>query len=519
VIGLAVLLGSAAAGYGLAQRFRLPVIPLLLILGFAASLTGLAPEQEASKFLLDFGLAFLVFTAGIELNPRRFLRQTRPVLWVAIGQFLLVGLAGYGLASWIGFEMVASLYMGFATAASSTLVVVRQLKSQQQMFEPFGRLVTGVLLIQDLILIFLIVVLGRIGDGAPAIAQAVASVVALAGVAAALHVWVFPWMERALRPDEETLLMISLALLFAFLAAAGALGLPLIAGAFLAGFVLSTFPINGLVRGLLGSLTEFFQAIFFAALGSLVVFSSPWIVPQALAFALIVLVITPPAVTFLAEWQGLSSRSAIESGLLLAQTSELSLVLGLVGVSTGHLGIESFSVIALTCALTMVLTPFVATDRFTWKLLHWHPGRQSSDGFFGFQNHAVIIGFGSSGMWVVKELQDAGHRVLVIDDDASVIAGCERSRIACLRGDGCDPRLLRRAGLAEARLVVATLPRSADVIKIIKLAADVPVVARVFEEEDARAVEQAGGFPVLSSEAALEKFLEWFDRGGAARVG
>jgi len=515
--GLAVLLASAAAAYGLAQRFRLPVIPLLLVLGFAASLTGHAPDRETTKFLLDFGLAFLVFAAGIELNPRRFLGQARPVAWVGIGQFAIVGAAGFAAAHWMGMETVPALYMAFATAASSTLVVVRQLKSQQQMFEPFGRLVTGVLLIQDLILIIAIVVLGRLGEGAAAVGLAVLGVLALSASAAFLHLWGFPWFERKLKPDEETLLMVALALLCLFAAASSLLGIPLIAGAFLAGFVLSAFPVNGLVRGLLGSLTEFFQALFFAVLGSLVVFSGPWIVPQALGFALLVLLLTPPVVTLLAEWQGLSSRSAIESGLLLAQTSELSLVLGLVGVAGGHLDKESFSVIALTCAFTMTLTPFLATDRVTWKLLHWHPGRQGSDGFFGFRNHALIIGFGSSGMWVVKELQDAGHQVLVIDDDTSVIAGCERSRIACLRGDGCDPRLLRRAGLKDARLIVATLPRAADVVKVVQLAEGVPVVARIFEEDDARIVRAAGGHPVLSSEAALEKFLEWFDRGNGAQ--
>jgi Trk K+ transport system NAD-binding subunit len=107
----------------------------------------------------------------------------------------------------------------------------------------------------------------------------------------------------------------------------------------------------------------------------------------------------------------------------------------------------------------------------------------------------------------------------VIDDDTSVIAGCERNRIACLRGDGCDPRLLRRAGVKEARLIVATLPRAADVVMIFQLADCVPVVARIFEEEDARQVRAAGGHPVLSSEAALEKFLEWFDRGNEAKSG
>ena len=45
--GLAVLLATAAVGYGLSQRFRLPVIPLLLVLGFAVS--SLASSQRGSQ--------------------------------------------------------------------------------------------------------------------------------------------------------------------------------------------------------------------------------------------------------------------------------------------------------------------------------------------------------------------------------------------------------------------------------------------------------------------------------------
>jgi len=510
--GVVALLFAAGAGYGIAQRFRIPVIPVLLAIGIGLSAAGFAPGRESAEFLVEFGLAFLVFHAGIELNPRRFTGQVRTVVWVAVGQFALLGGAGFLLARQMGFGLLASLYLGLATAASSTLVVVRQLKAQQQMFQPFGRLVTGVLLLQDTATIAAIVVLAKLPAGLAGTARGTAGFLALAGLAAILHLRVLPWFGRVVRPDEELLLIVSLGLLGAFALLAKALGIPVIAGAFLAGFSLSVFPVNGLVRGQLGSLAEFFQALFYAALGSLVVFSSPWIFLHALAFAGLVLLLTPPAVAFLAEWQGQTSRSAIESGLLLAQTSELSLVLGLVGVGTGVLDLEAYSVITLTCAITMTLTQFVATDEMTWKVMHWHPGRKLNEGFAGFSGHAVLAGLGSSGMWVIKELQNHGYRVLVIDEDSSVIATCERARIACLRGDAGDPRLLRRAGVSEARLVIATLPRPTDIIKVVEHAAPAPVIARIFEEADAREVRRAGGHPVLSSEAAMRKFLDWFEK-------
>jgi len=515
MLTITLLLVLAALGHGIAQWRRLPVIPVLLITGILLSVA--LPEMDRANILrfLELGLVFLVFNAGIELNPRRFKHQTRQVLWVGLGQFVLVGLAGYSLATQLNYSPTVALYLAFATAASSTLVVLRQLKASQQMFQPFGRLVTGVLLLQDILAIAAIVALSRVTAEAVALPVLIGlgEFLLLCALAAFAHLWLFPRLERLFKPDEETLLLIALAVLFLFLGAAHWLDLPLIAGAFLAGFSLSVFPLNGLLRGLLSSLSEFFQALFFVALGSLVLFTAWWIPAQALLFALLVIVATPLIVTALAEWQGQSSRSAIESGLLLAQTSELSLVIGLVGLATGRLDNTTFSIITLTAVVTMTLTPFLARDSTTWALLRHHPGRRRSGGFIGFRDHSLLIGFGRAGMWLAKDLQKAGHQILVIDDDASVIHHCEKARIPCLRGDGTDPRMLARAGLTDARMILVNLPRPVDVLKVLRQANGVvPVVARAFEQKDIALIEANGGIPVSSADAAFEKFMEWFDK-------
>ncbi|MFV0416735.1 MAG: hypothetical protein ACK5NG_10260, partial [Chthoniobacterales bacterium] len=50
-----------------------------------------------------------------------------------------------------------------------------------------------------------------------------------------------------------------------------------------------------------------------------------------------------------------------------------------------------------------------------------------------------------------------------------------------------------------------------DILKIIQMVPDVPVVARVFEEAEAIAIKKAGGIPILNSDAACVTFLEWFE--------
>jgi Kef-type K+ transport system membrane component KefB len=451
-----------------------------------------------------------VFGAGIELAPRRFAHQTQAVLWVALVQFVVVGFVGLWVARGLGYADMASIYMGFGISASSTLVVIRHLRAQQQMFTPFGRLVTGVLLVQDIALIALISALAAGPSPREDVLIALGGLVVLGGAATAMHLWVLPLLTRRLQSDDETLLLVGLATLCGFIAAAYWLGLPFIAGAFLAGFALASFPASALMRGLIGSVSDFFQALFFTALGALLVVPTAAVFWHAMVFAVLVFVLTPPVVTFVAERCGQNARSGIESGLLLAQTSELSIIFALAGVQFGHIGMADFTTIAIVATITMSITPLFATDAVTWKLLHLHPARRGKPPSLDLRDHILVLGFGGAGMWVVKPLLAKGHRVLVVDDDPAVIESLSHTKVECWRGDGSDERTLEAVHARDARLIIAALPRLADLLKIIRHVRGVRVIARVFEESEARAVERAGGIPILNSEAGATQFFEWF---------
>jgi K+:H+ antiporter len=524
MIGLGVILLAAAAGWGVARWTRLPVIPLLLVGGLLLSLV--VPDLPFTRNAVELGLTFLVFTAGIELNPKRFGKHLRAVLWVGLVQFVVVGLVGFGVARALGFTATASLYLGMALSTSSTLVVVNQLKLQHQMFEPFGRVVIGVLLIQDLLMIFLIVVMARFPEGFPALSRGLAWLLVLGGAALICQRWLIPYLVARLGLDDESLLLAILALLFLFLGVAHFLRLPPVAGAFLAGFSLSRFPVNGVVRGLLNSISDFFQAVFFTALGGLILGPEMLtgigqslgpallvLIGQGLILSLVVLLLTPPLVTLLAEWAGLTSRPALESGLLLAQTSEFALILGLTGSEVlGQIEPATLSLIALVTVATMTWTPFLATDRVTTYLLRFHPLRRRAQEPGRHQNHVLVLGFGAGGMWVIKPLRESGHEVLVVDDDPGVIEQLQKSRIHCIRGDGSDPKVLARAGAREAKLILASMPRASESERVLRHAPKVPVVVRVFEEAEAEAVRNRGGIPILNSAAAADAFLEWFKK-------
>ncbi len=511
--GFALLLAGAAVGLGIAHFMRLPSIPLLLVVGALLGFTGAVPPELLQDAIV-LGVTFLVFFAGLELNPERVGEQRRAVLWVGLVQFFVLGVTGLAVALALGHDLTAALYLALAMTASSTLVVVRLLQSRQQLFEPFGRLVLGVLLLQDLAIILLIPVVTRLPEGSWAVVEGLLAAGGLAGAALLFARLGGPRLALSFRHDEETLLLVVLGVLFAFIAAASFLGLPLIAGAFLAGVALSPFPTGLVVRGPLLSLSDFFLAIFFVALGGLVGRPDLIALGQSLVFVVLLIVVTPIVVTAVAERMGLSTRPAVESGLLLAQASEFSLVVGLWGLMAGQISVRVFTTVALVTVITMLLTPFIGTDRVTWRLMRLHPLRREPEIVDPPSDHILLLGCGDSGMPLLETLIASGHQMVVVDDDAAIIERLQDGDVPCVRGDGSDRDVLERVGARNARLIISTIRRAHDNAEVLRFAAGVPTVVRVFDGASADLISSLGGTPVVYGDAGADGFLDWFTRSG-----
>lgn len=511
MIGVGVIMLAAALACAVSRLTRVPLIPLYLLTGWVIWLVGVQAPEDFATEALQLGVAVLVFLAGAELNPQRIAGDRRQAALLSLVPMLITGAA---VLLWLRLNQTAfepALYFAAALAGSSTIVAIRQLRQLRQTREPFGRLVISVQLLQDFLLIVTLVLVAAWPQGWVALFFAIGKSALLLGLAFILQTAIVPRVLARTRLGDETLLMLMLSLLFAFGGAAVALGLPLVVGAFLAGLSISRFPANGILRVQLAALGDFFFAIFFVTLGYIAGLPAADSLLKAAGLVLIVVLLRPLVVTLLARSLGLSARPAVESSLLLGQAGELGLVIGLVGLGNGSLGAPEFSLLAAVVAFTMMLTPFLATDKTTSWLLH-HLPRHHPPTLGSLRGHVLMLGYGAAGRWVLKTLQENGQKIFVVDDDPGIIAHLEANGIPCLRGDGADPYVLAAAGADEARIVLCSMRRTADAAKVLRaLHGKVPVIARVFEKAEADTIRGLGGVPVLNSTAAARRFLDWFD--------
>jgi hypothetical protein len=73
------------------------------------------------------------------------------------------------------------------------------------------------------------------------------------------------------------------------------------------------------------------------------------------------------------------------------------------------------------------------------------------------RDHVVVAGLSDTGFALTVRLYEAGARLVVIENDATrpAVKGCRERGIAVLIGDATDSRLLEKARVGQARLLVA----------------------------------------------------------------
>lgn len=508
---LAILLTAAAVALGLSRLLKLPSVPVLIIVGLVLREINLLEETTELHQILMLGLTFLVFLAGTELSFERIASQSRGSIFVGVVQFLALGGCGFFAALSLDYTLLTALYMALAVGASSTLVVVRLLQQRRQFFEPFGRFVLGILLIQDLLIILAIAGLDRFDDSYTSIFFGLGATLTLFALSWLLQRYLLPIILASSKLDEEILLVTTLALVFLFIQLTIFLDVHFIAGAFLGGIALSRFPVRGVIEAQFSSLSDFFVALFFVALGTSLTIPGIESLAVALALVFIVICLTPILIGLLGERVGLSTRRSLESGLLLAQTSEFSIIVALVGLEKGHLSQEVFGLIGLVTVFTMILTPFLARTGIAWFLTKLHPGRPKKVELLKMSDHLLMLGCGRTGLNFLKQIKNRDIKAVVIDEDSAVLAAASHYCSKVIRGDAADLRMLRVASARQARLVLSNLRSVEDNESICRFLKNQKVYVRVFEKHDAERISLAGGKPLLYSLVAADHFMEWYD--------
>ncbi|MFM7423710.1 MAG: cation:proton antiporter [Elainella sp.] len=526
IVDLVVVLAAATGGGLLAALLRQPVLLGYLVGGAVVGPAGLGLVKELIQVetLAQFGAAFLLFALGVEFS----FAEIKKVQGISLGGGTLQILATIAVTTLVslGVGWVTSptqgIFLGAILSLSSTAVVLKCLMERNETETPHGRVMLGMLVVQDLALGLMLAVLPALDSPSDEIGRAVGmallktALLAIGSIVAGI--WVIPPLLRLLARTEsrELFLLGVVALCLGIALLTEYLGLSIEMGAFIAGLMISEVEYSDQTLTYVEPIRDIFATLFFAAVGMLIDPGFIWnnleliLGLVALVFVGKFLIITPLVRLF-----GYSLKTSLIVGLGLAQIGEFSFVLASKGQELGLVSRRVYLLLLGTTAVTLVLTPFVL--RLVPKLFDWLDTipwlKQLLDGAdqplgqaeqLPSQNHVVVCGYGRVGRNIVQLLQTYKQPVVVVEQSEQRIQQLREANIAYVYGNAASLHVLEAAGVTQARGLAIALPDPMSTRLCLKrsleLAPELDTVVRATQEKDLELLYQLGAREVVQPE-------------------
>lgn len=468
----AIVLIIALAISFLARIFKQPAILGYILAGIIISpfILKLGVPVDTVQVFTEFGIAFLLFTVGLHLNPKVIKEIGFSSLGVGVLQVVLTTILGVSVSLLLGFNLVTSLFLGIGIAFSSTIVVMKLLSDQGKIDSLDGKMSTGILIVQDLIAIIILIALSTLSKGKNlgeiALTQTLYGVIALVLVGL-IGFFVVPKIARSAAKSQELLFLFSICWCFAIAALFSYLGFSLEIGALLAGIILSTSEFSIEISSKVKPLRDFFLIIFFIILGlNMQVSSISAILLPAIILSLVVILLKPIIVMILMRSFHYTKRTNFLTGITLAQVSEFSLIILALGISKGYATTETLSMLTLTTVITIAISTYGIIygeriyQRISPALSIFETKRAARERKEKLKKdyEAILFGYNRIGFGILTSLQKIKKNYLVVDFNPETISALEKLKIPCIYGDISDTDMLEEIPIKRAKLIVSTVP-------------------------------------------------------------
>lgn len=452
--------------------FKQPILVGYIIAGVLISpfIIQFGISTDLINTLSRFGIAFLLFMVGLHLNPKTLREIGISSLVIGLLQIIITFGVSFLIAlELLGFGVVASVYIGIALSFSSTILILKLLSDKQDLESLYAKISIGVLIVQDLVAAGVLMFISSTSGLNTSSGFVLADLFIGFGLIVLLFLigfFLLPLFTKRIAKSQELLFLFSVCWCFVVAALFNYLGFSIEIGALVAGVSLSMIPYSAEISSRISPLRDFFLIIFFIILGFNANLSNIGsILFNAVVLSLVVLIIKPIVIMALSAFFGYTKRTNFLVGTSLAQISEFSLIVVLLGVSLGQITSDVLHTVILTMILTILLSTYMViySERFYqkmgWfaKIFEKKKIKRKQD-LLGKEYHAMLFGYNRTGFSILNSIKKFTKKYLVVDFNPETISVLNRFGIPSLYGDVDDVDFLNEFSFDKVEIAVSTIP-------------------------------------------------------------
>lgn len=370
IIDLALILAAAGVTTLLFKKIKQPLVLGYILAGLLVGphikFIPTVTDNESIHIWAEIGVIFLLFSLGLEFSFKKLVKVGGSSSITAVVEVVSMLLIGFVAGLAMGWSTMDSIFLGGILSVSSTTIIIRAFEELNVKHKKFAGLVFGVLIVEDLVAILLLVLLSTL-----AVSQQFAGVEMLTSILKLcffLVLWfiagifLIPTFLKKTRKlmNDETMLIVAIALCLLMVLIAVKVGFSAALGAFIMGSILAETTQAEHIEHLTKSVKDLFAAIFFVSVGMLI---DPRIL---IDYAVPVLIITLATILgkFLSSGlgaliSGQPLKTAVQTGMSLAQIGEFSFIIATLGVSLKVTSDFLYPIAVAVSAITTFTTPYL----------------------------------------------------------------------------------------------------------------------------------------------------------------
>ena len=352
-----------------------------LLVGPHASRFGLLTDPHAIEALSQLGLAFLMFSIGLDLSISKMRRFGLGVAVAVVISAALVFNAFRFLTPLLGMSGREPIFVASMMVASSSAMIGKMLHDSGLLHERSGNLAMSISVLEDIVAVIVLTFVSSLANmhaGPQARPGTIlGTLVAFVTIVVILGLLVLPKTLQLLAKAGLDLVMLfitGLALEVGIVAVRTGYSLAL--GAFLLGAIVAETPQRPAIERAFQGMRDVFLAVFFVSIGLLidpsVLLKNWWLI---ICLGIAVVVVRSLAVTTSLIVSGNPQRESLRAGLMAIPIGEFAFIMAQVGVSSRLLPADFYPIAIGVATLTATVAPILSrrSDQIAKRLLSFEP--------------------------------------------------------------------------------------------------------------------------------------------------
>lgn len=366
---LGLILMTAGIAVLLFKKIRQPLVLGYLIAGFLAgpyfSFFPSVKEKHNVEVWAEIGVIVLLFSLGLEFSFKKLMRVGGTASITACVQIASMLGLGFLTGQALGWSQMDSIFLGAILSISSTTIILRAFDELGVKSQKFVGIVFGTLIVEDIVAILLMVLLSTI-----AVSQQFSGVELLYSALKLLFflilwfllgIFFIPTLLKKASSllNEETTLILSLAMCLMMVMLAVEVGFSPALGAFIMGSILAETTKAEWIEHLIKPVKDLFGAVFFVSVGMLInpqTLMDYWL--PVLVITIVTIVGKSASTAVGAMLSGQPLKQSVQAGMSLAQIGEFSFIIATLGMNLSVTSKFLYPIVVAISAVTTFTTPF-----------------------------------------------------------------------------------------------------------------------------------------------------------------